>query len=313
MEIVAKRRRAAAYCRVSTGMECQEGSYEIQKSYFTELLSNSPHAELVKVYADEGSGRSMRGRPEFQQMIQDCMDGKIDVIYTKSISRFSRNMLDCVTVVRQLKERGIPVIFDKEGVNTMDSQSELFFHILAIIAEEESKSIGENVKAGISYRHDQGIPTGHVPYGFRRVNKQGAWCIEESEARRVRYAFDQAAQGICYADIRTGLNKMEAEEHTGVSWSHSRKRLPLMLRHVAYMGDYWTDCYYTAYGKNGRRYSKRNTGERAQVHIEGHHEPIVSKEKFERVQVMMQMGLLHSGRRNFTEEQKKVLNDPNWK
>lgn len=92
MEIVVKQKRAAAYCRVSTGMECQEGSYEIQKSYFTELLSNNPDEKLVKVYADEGSGRSTQGRPEFRQMIQDCMDGKIDIIYTKSISRFSRNM-----------------------------------------------------------------------------------------------------------------------------------------------------------------------------------------------------------------------------
>ena len=169
-------------------------------------------------------------------MIQDCMDGKIDIIYTKSISRFSRNMLDCVTVVRRLKELGIPVIFEKEGINTMNGQSELFFHILAIIAEEESKSIGENVRAGIAYLHDQGIPTGRVTYGFRRVNKQGEWRIEESEARRVRYAFDQAAKGVCYADIRACLDKMEDEENTGVSWSQNRNRLPNMLKNVAYMG-----------------------------------------------------------------------------
>lgn len=312
MEIVVKQKRAAAYCRVSTGMECQEGSYEIQKSYFTELLSSSPDEELVKVYADEGSGRSTQGRPEFRQMIQDCMDGKIDIIYTKSISRFSRNMLDCVTVVRQLKELGIPVIFEKEGINTMDGQSELFFHILAIIAEEESKSIGENVRAGIAYLHDQGIPTGRVTYGFRRVNKQGEWRIEESEARRVRYAFDQAAKGVCYADIRACLDKMEDEENTGVSWSQNRNRLPNMLKNVAYMGDYWTDCYYTAYGKNGHRYSKRNRGERAQVHLEDHHEGIVSREQFERVQTMIQMGLLHSGRKKYNDEQQKVLNDPKW-
>lgn len=312
MEIVVKQKRAAAYCRVSTGMECQEGSYEIQKSYFTELLSNNPDEELVKVYADEGSGRSTQGRPEFRQMIQDCMDGKIDIIYTKSISRFSRNMLDCVTVVRRLKELGIPVIFEKEGINTMNGQSELFFHILAIIAEEESKSIGENVRAGIAYLHDQGIPTGRVTYGFRRVNKQGEWRIEESEARRVLYAFDQAAKGVCYADIRACLDKMEDEENTGVSWSQNRNRLPNMLKNVAYMGDYWTDCYYTAYGKNGHRYSKRNRGERAQVHLEDHHEGIVSREQFERVQTMIQMGLLHSGRKKYNDEQQKVLNDPKW-
>ena len=308
-----KFKRAAAYCRVSTGMECQEGSYETQRSYFTERLSHSPDEKLIRVYADEGSGRSTQRRPQFRQMLQDCEDGKIDIIYTKSVSRFSRNMLDCVTVVRRLKELGIAVIFEREGINTMEGQSELFFHILAIIAEQESKSIGENMKAGITYLHDEGIPTGHVTYGYRRVNKRGEWKIEESEARRVRYAFDMAAKGACYENIRAGLDEMESGENTGISWSKNRNRLPMLLKHVAYIGNYWTDCYYTTYGRNGSRYSKRNMGECAQVYLEGHHDPIVSKEQFDRVQTMMRMGLLHSGRRKFTEEQRKVLNDPNWR
>ena len=260
METMIKRKRAAAYCRVSTSMECQEGSYEIQKNYYTNLLANSSDAELVQVYADEGSGRTTQGRPEFQQMIRDCEAGKIDIIYTKSISRFSRNMLDCVTVVRRLKEMGISVIFERECINTMDRQSELFFHILAIIAEEESRSIGKNLKMGISGLHDKGIPTGRVTYGYRRVNNTGTWRIEESEARRVRYAFNQAAKGICYKDIRAGLDRMEMEENTGVSWSKNRKRLTALLRHMAYKGDYMTDCYYTTYGKNGKRYSTLNRG-----------------------------------------------------
>ena len=312
METMIKRKRAAAYCRVSTGMECQEGSYEIQKNYYTNLLANSSDAELVRVYADEGSGRTTQGRPEFQQMIRDCEAGKIDIIYTKSISRFSRNMLDCVTVVRRLKEMGISVIFERECINTMDRQSELFFHILAIIAEEESRSIGKNLKMGISGLHDKGIPTGRVTYGYRRVNNTGTWRIEESEARRVRYAFNQAAKGVCYKDIRAGLDRMEMEENTGVSWSKNRKRLTALLRHMAYKGDYMTDCYYTTYGKNGKRYSKLNKGECIRIHLEDHHEPIVSREQFERVQTLMQMGLLDSGRCRFTEEQKKILNDSKW-
>ena len=312
METMIKRKRAAAYCRVSTGMECQEGSYEIQKNYYTNLLANSSDAELVRVYADEGSGRTTQGRPEFQQMIRDCEAGKIDIIYTKSISRFSRNMLDCVTVVRRLKEMGISVIFERECINTMDRQSELFFHILAIIAEEESRSIGKNLKMGISGLHDKGIPTGRVTYGYRRVNNTGTWRIEESEARRVRYAFNQAAKGVCYKDIRAGLDRMEMEENTGVSWSKNRKRLTALLRHMAYKGDYMTDCYYTTYGKNGKRYSKFNKGECIRIHLEDHHEPIVSREQFERVQTLMQMGLLDSGRCRFTEEQKKILNDSKW-
>lgn len=112
MEVMVDHKRAAAYCRVSTGMECQEGSYETQIKYYKDLISNDPDEELVKIYADEGSGRTTQGRPEFQQMMQDCENGKIDVIYTKSISRFSRNMLDCVTAVRRLKELGIAVILN---------------------------------------------------------------------------------------------------------------------------------------------------------------------------------------------------------
>ena len=165
---------------------------------------------------------------------------------------------------------------------------------------------------GLHYQNVTEVNGETVRYGFRRVNKQGEWRIEESEARRVRYAFDQAAKGVCYADIRACLDKMEDEENTGVSWSQNRNRLPNMLKNVAYMGDYWTDCYYTAYGKNGHRYSKRNRGERAQVHLEDHHEGIVSREQFERVQTMIQMGLLHSGRKKYNDEQQKVLNDPKW-
>lgn len=312
MEAMVKRKRAAAYCRVSTGMECQGGSYETQIKYYKDLISSDPNEELVKIYADEGSGRSTQGRPEFRQMMQDCEDGKIDVIYTKSISRFSRNMLDCVTAVRRLKELGIAVIFERENINTMDRQNELFFHIMAIIAEEESKSIGGNMKLALDSRHERGIPTGKVTYGYRRVNKEGEWRVEESEARRVRCAFDLAAKGIGYDMIRKKLDEMERAEGTGVSWSQNRNRLPMMLKHIAYTGDYITDTYYTAYAKNGHRYCKRNNGERTRIYMEGHHEPIVSKEQFERVQTLMSMGLLRSGRKKYTKEQEQLLNDPDW-
>lgn len=312
MDAMQNRRRAAAYCRVSTGMECQEGSYETQIQYYRELLSRHPDEELVEIYADEGSGRSTQGRPAFRQMMQDCEAGRIDVIYTKSISRFSRNILDCVTAVRRLKELGIAVIFEREGIHTMQDWNELFFHIMAIAAEEESRSIGGNVKAAIESRHARGIPTGRPTYGYRRLNRDGDWRIEESEARRVRYAFDQAAKGVGYDVIRAGLDEMEREEKTGISWSRNRSRLPRMLKHIAYTGDYMTDAYYTAYTKKGHRYSKRNTGERAQFYLEEHHEPIVSREQFERVQTLMRMGLLRSGRKRYTQQQRQILNDPSW-
>lgn len=235
MEEKVKRKHAAAYCRVSTDLEMQEGSFEWQKRYYTDLLSGKPDVELVHVYGDEGfSGRYADSRPEFQRMLLDCEDGKIDIIYTKSISRFSRNLSDCVTVIRRLKELRIPVIFEKESINSLDSQSELLFHILTIIAQEESNSISQNVKWGIEKRHAEGKPTGKVIYGYRRADTDGHWRIEESEARRIRYAFEQAATGASYQSIREGLDMMENQEKTGVSWTRNRSRVPTLLRNVAY-------------------------------------------------------------------------------
>ena len=229
MEMPINVKRAAAYCRVSTDLEIQEGSFELQKRYYKELLSARRDVELVRIYGDEGSGRSIRHRPEFSQMLSDCEAGQIDVIYTKSFSRFSRSLIDFVTVIRRLRELGIPVIFEKEGINSMDSQNELLMHILAIVAQEESKSIAENVKWSIEKRHSEGKPTGKVPYGYRRIDGNGHWSIEDGEADRVRLAFSLAESGACYQAIRAELDEIEIREHTGISWSHNRSRLPLML------------------------------------------------------------------------------------
>lgn len=229
--------KAGVYCRVSTQLEIQEGSLAWQKQHYFELLSNDPNIESVQVYCDDGfSGKYADRRPGFQQMLKDCEAGKIDVLYAKSISRFSRNLADCVSTVRRLRTLGIPVLFEEEGINTMNLPSELLFHILSIVAQEESNSIGQNMKWSIESRHANGIPTGKVTYGYRRENN--TWRIEESEARRVRYAFDQAAHGASYQTIREGLDLMEKQEQTGVSWSKNRNRVPILLKTIAYTGDY---------------------------------------------------------------------------
>ena len=313
MEAMVKRKRVAAYCRVSTDLEMQEGSFEWQKRHYEDMLSNNPDMELVHVYGDEGcSGRYTDSRPEFQQMLQDCEDGKIDVIYTKSISRLSRNLADCVTVIRQLQKIGIPVIFEKENINSMDRQSELLFHIMTIIAQEESNSISQNMKWGIEKCHAMGKPTGKVTYGYRRTDREGHWRIEESEAQRVRYAFEQAAKGANYRSIRNGLDEMERQEETGVSWSKNRNRVPKLLRNVTYTGDYITDQYYTALGESGHRYSRRNHGEHDQYYLESHHEGIINKELFDRVQTMIRLDLLNTRGYRLTEERRRVLCDPRW-
>lgn len=243
MERINHKLKAGVYCRVSTQLEIQEGSLAWQRQHYFELLSNDPNIESVQVYCDEGfSGKYADRRPGFQQMLKDCEAGKIDVLYAKSISRFSRNLADCISTVRRLRTLGIPVLFEEEGINTMNIPSELLFHILSIVAQEESNSIGQNMKWSIESRHANGIPTGKVTYGYRREND--TWRIEESEARRVRYAFDQAAHGASYQTIREGLDLMEKQEKTGVSWSKNRNRVPILLKTIAYTGDYITDRYH---------------------------------------------------------------------
>ena len=198
------------------------------------------------------------------------------------------------------------MFFEKEGINSGDDQCEMLFNILIAFAQEESRRIGINIASSIAERHARGIPTGRVTYGYRCVDKKGHWQVEEAEARRVRYAFDLAAKGVCYADIRAGLDDMEQSEDSGVSWSQNRNRVAILLRNVTYTGDYVTDTYFTAYGKNGCRYSRKNRGERDQYCFHEHHEAIISKEQFEQVQAYIQAGILHSGRK-LTNQQKKVI------
>ena len=149
--------RMAAYCRVSTDQEEQLSSYENQVSYYTNFISNNPQYELAGIYADEGiSGTNTKKRKNFNRMIDDCKAGNIDMIITKSISRFARNTLDCLKYIRQLKDMNIPVLFEKESINTMDAKGEVLITIMASLAQQESQSLSQNVKMGLQYRYQQG-------------------------------------------------------------------------------------------------------------------------------------------------------------
>ena len=302
-------KRAAAYCRVSTRTEMQDGSLIWQQTFYRELFARDPALRFAGIYEDQSSGRSLRRRPQFRQLLQDCETGNIDIIYTKSISRFSRNMTDCVNAVRALSTLGIPVVFEKEGLNSMEG-SPLFFHILAILAQEESESIGSNMRWSIARRHQAGIPTGKVTYGYRRADDQGHWRIEENEAARVLYAFDQAAKGTCYQEIRRGLDRMEVQAGTGTSWSQNRDRVPRLLRDLSYTGDYITDGYYTAIGKKGIPYSRKNTGQRDRFYLTAHHPAIISRAQYDQVQALIARNLLRSNRRKLTSADKALLEGP---
>ena len=149
--------RVAAYCRVSTDSDEQATSYEAQVEHYTEYIQKNPDWEFAGIYADDGiSGTNTKKREEFNRMIDDCKAGNIDMIITKSISRFARNTLDCLKYIRQLKDMNIPVLFEKESINTMDAKGEVLITIMASLAQQESQSLSQNVKMGLQYRYQQG-------------------------------------------------------------------------------------------------------------------------------------------------------------
>ncbi len=152
-----KKLRVAAYCRVSTDSEEQETSYEAQVTHYTEYIQKNPEWELAGIFADDGiSGTNTKKRDEFNRMIDECMVGNIDMVITKSISRFARNTLDCLQYIRQLKDKNIPVYFEKEAINTLDAKGEVLITIMASLAQQESQSMSQNIKLGLQYRYQQG-------------------------------------------------------------------------------------------------------------------------------------------------------------
>nr|WP_296610433.1 recombinase family protein [Ruminobacter sp.] len=148
------RKRVAAYCRVSTGSEEQLVSLENQKAHYEEYIVSNPEWEFAGLYYDEGiTGRKKEKRTTLMQMIQDCEAGLIDVVLTKSLSRFARNTLDCLKYIRQLKEKNIAVFFEKESINTLDAKGEVMLTIMASLAQQESESLSQNVRLGLQYRY----------------------------------------------------------------------------------------------------------------------------------------------------------------
>lgn len=175
----------AAYCRVSTDSDEQATSYETQIEHYTTYIHNHPDWKLAGIYADDGiSGTNTKKRDEFNRMIEDCMAGTIDMIITKSISRFARNTLDCLKYIRQLKDKHIPVFFEKENINTMDSKGEVLLTIMASLAQQESQSLSQNVKLGLQYRYQRGevqINCNHFLGYAKDENKHMVIVPEEAE------------------------------------------------------------------------------------------------------------------------------------
>ena len=189
--------RVAAYARVSTDSEEQLESYQSQVKYYTELISNNPEWQFVGVYADEAiTGTQTTKREDFNRMINDCMNGDIDLIIVKSISRFARNTVDTLQYVRALKEKSVAVMFEEENINTLTMDGELLLTILSSVAQQEVQNISEHVKLGLSMKMQRGEMVGFngcLGYDYHKEDK--TITVNEKEAEAVRYIFNRYVEG----------------------------------------------------------------------------------------------------------------------
>ena len=280
----SRRLRVAAYCRVSTDSEEQETSYEAQCRHYTEFIEKNPDWELAGIYADEGiSGTRAEKRPEFIKMIQACEKGQIDFIITKSISRWARNTLDSLNYIRKLKALGIPVLFEKENINTLDAKGELLITIMSSIAQQESQSISQNVRMGIQYQMQQGrgwVNTTRF-LGFGPGEKTGDLRIIPGEAALVRRIYREFLEGYSPALIGRHLEEEGILTKAGANKWHA-STITNILENEKYAGDMLLQKYYTEDFLSHR--VTKNRGQLPQYFVENHHPPIVPKEIFIQVQ-----------------------------
>ncbi len=275
--------RVASYSRVSTDFEEQLASFRAQKAYYTDLILRTPGWTLAGTYADEGlSGASAEKRPEFMKMIRHCKKGKIDLIITKSISRFARNTLDSVGYVRKLKEMGVGVIFEKEGINTLEENSEVVLTILASLAQEELVSHSGNVKMG----KRMAVQEAKVVFQYKRIYAYRRGADDEPEiipeqAEIVRRIFTGYLTGNSVQKIADELaaEGIPSPSNKG-EWSEGSVRG--ILQNEKYCGDVILQKTYTTDPISKK--VKKNNGELPKVYIKNNHAPIISREIYERAQ-----------------------------
>ena len=287
--------RVAAYCRVSTDSEEQAGSYEVQVEHYTQYIQKNPEWELAGIFADDGiSGTNTKKREEFNRMIEECMAGHIDMIITKSISRFARNTLDCLKYIRELKDKNIPVFFEKENINTMDSKGEVLLTIMASLAQQESQSLSQNIKLGLQYRYQNGeVRVNHNRFLGYTKDQEGHLVIEPAEAEAVKRIYREYLEGGSLLQIARGL------EADGILTAAGKAKwrpetLKKILQNEKYIGDALLQKTYTVDFLNKKRV--KNNGIVPQYYVENSHEPIILRDLYMRVQEeMVRRANLHSG------------------
>ena len=278
-----RQKRVAAYCRVSTDSDEQLTSYVTQKKVYTEMIARNPEWEFAGLYADEGiSGTRADKRPQFTQMIKDCNAGKIDIIITKSVSRFARNTVECLEYVRMLKAKGISIIFEEQNIDTMKCDSELFLVMYAGFAQSESESMSKN----ITWSNRKNFADGKVVFRYSqllgyRKGENGEPEIVPEEAAVVERIFQMFLAGMTLRDISAELQS-ENITFPDKEFMFTKRMVQNILRNEKYCGDCILQKTVTVDCITKER--KINQGEAPMYLVENNHPPIVSREIFNRTQ-----------------------------
>lgn len=270
--------KAAAYCRVSSEKDSMHHSLSAQVSYYNDLIQNTPGWEFAGIFSDEAKTGTKDSREGWQELLRKCRDGEIDMVITKSVSRFSRNTLDFLAAVRELKEAGVDVYFEEQRIHTMSGEGELMLTILASLAQEESRSCSENQKWRIRKEFQEGKPWNGRMLGYRKEN--GRLEIVPDEADTVRWIFDSYLGGKGFITIANELNRNGTPKWTDSEWHATA--IEKILKNPAYTG-----CLLLQRTYRENHITKKtlvNTGELPKFWVEDAHEAIISKETFDAVQ-----------------------------
>ena len=274
--VIRPRKRVAAYARISMVTELMSHSLSAQISYYNEKIQKNPDWLFVGVYSDIGiSGTGTAKREGFRRLIADCDAGNVDLILTKSISRFARNTVDLLQTVRHLKEIGVEVLFEREGISTFTTDGELLLTLLASFAQAESESISANVKWAVRKRFEEGIPNGHkAPYGYEWDGEMYRIIPEQGEV--VRYIFGRYLAGAPGYSIAKELKEMGINGQSGIPMCDSTIRD--IISNASYAGTMILQKNYIT----GEHMRKRNKGELPRYAVEEMYEPLISAEEYER-------------------------------
>ena len=280
-------KRVAAYCRVSTDQEEQLNSFDNQVKTYTGLIEATAGWTLAGIYADEGiTGTSAEKRPDFMRMIEDCEDGKIDIFITKSISRFARNTLECLVYVRKLQNLGVRIIFESNNIDTGGRFSEMILTVLAAFAQEESRSISENTKWGIRKRYEDGISRWSNIYGYCQT-ADGDYQIVPEQAAVIQKIYDLYEKGEVIADIVEFLAEYHIPSPKGEErWKPSS--VAWILKNEKYVGDILLQKTVIVDHLSHKKV-KNDCREIPAYYIENHHQAIVGRKQWDRVQKIRQL------------------------